>query len=430
MKIPTKFPVEVIGMAGNAKIRQRTFDKGGVTYSSYVVDYVLNGKRVQTARTDFVEAHAIADEAVKKMANEEAQSTLLVNGERFAYLRAIESAAPTGKALDIVASEYAEAVALLGGRVSLLEATRFWLSRHVGVKNEITVLAAAEVLAAEMANDGKSHERRRQVAGVLKFFAVEFTSNVSAITNDKVSRYLAAMKRSERSKRNHRDVLVYFNGWLCLRGYLAKGTDWFEDVQNYSNRKMGKIEIFTPEELVKILSTSNGMTPFIAIGAFAGLRHSEIARLNWAQVELSDKTGESFIEVLPEDGTKAESRRRLVPVCDNLKAWLLPVAKKSGRVTPYDNTTKQLLKIAELVGVPWKDNGLRHSAISYRVAATGDVARVADDSGNSSAIIKTNYLRRVKPAVAKEWFAIMPPAGYPNLKANPQPKRKIEADKV
>jgi hypothetical protein len=56
----------------------------------------------------------------------------------------------------------------------------------------------------------------------------------------------------------------------------------------------------------------------------------------------------------------------------------------------------------------WKKNALRHSYISYRVAECADVARVADESGNSPAVIKANYLKRVKPDQAKEWFGIVP----------------------
>ena len=56
----------------------------------------------------------------------------------------------------------------------------------------------------------------------------------------------------------------------------------------------------------------------------------------------------------------------------------------------------------------WKKNALRHSYISYRVAESADVARVADESGNSPAIIKANYLKRVKPDQAAEWFNVMP----------------------
>jgi integrase len=96
-------------------------------------------------------------------------------------------------------------------------------------------------------------------------------------------------------------------------------------------------------------------------------------------------------------------------VKDNLKSWLLPHRKNTGKVCPFENTTKQLLKLAAKAKIKWKKNALRHSCISYRIAECGDVPRVSDESGNSVKVIRTNYLRRVKPAVAAEWFGIMPP---------------------
>ena len=142
--------------------------------------------------------------------------------------------------------------------------------------------------------------------------------------------------------------------------------------------------------------------------AFAELRHAEIARLDVHDIELSDQPGESFIEVKPMENTKSDQRRRLVPIKDNLKAWLGKYLPKSGPVCPFATPTKQLLKLAADAGVEWKHNALRHSCISYRVAECADVPRVADEAGNSVHVIRTNYLRRVKPVVAKEWFAIMP----------------------
>jgi hypothetical protein len=74
-----------------------------------------------------------------------------------------------------------------------------------------------------------------------------------------------------------------------------------------------------------------------------------------------------------------------------------------------ESINKDLPKDApDTARIKWKKNGLRHSYISYRVAECADVARVANESGNSPAIIKANYLRRVKPAHAAEWFAISP----------------------
>jgi len=100
--------------------------------------------------------------------------------------------------------------------------------------------------------------------------------------------------------------------------------------------------------------------------------------------------------------------RRLPPILPNLKKWLKPLKKDKGPICDYVNTTKQLLKVAETAGVTWKHNGLRHSFISYRVAAIADVPRVADEAGNSPQIIRQHYLKRVTPALARKWFAIQP----------------------
>lgn len=103
---------------------------------------------------------------------------------------------------------------------------------------------------------------------------------------------------------------------------------------------------------------------------------------------------------------------------DNLKVWLTKYRQPRGKVCPYTNTAKQLVKIVNgraekdgepaLPAVPWKKNGLRHSFISYRVAETADAPRVSDEAGNSVAVIRQHYLRRVKPAEAARWFAITP----------------------
>jgi hypothetical protein len=91
-----------------------------------------------------------------------------------------------------------------------------------------------------------------------------------------------------------------------------------------------------------------------------------------------------------------------------LKRWLSNYRQQSGKVVPYANTNKQLAKIARNAGIKWKHNALRHSYISYRVAECANVPRVADEGGNSLAMIQQHYLRRVKPSLATQWFNIVP----------------------
>ena len=369
------------------------------------------GKRKQAWRSDLGVAKAFAREKCIKIANGSQEPQELKNGELLAYSRAIEILSPTGIHLDTACRDFVDALAILGGKASIAEACREWVKRNSVVLPKISVAAAGELLNRQAITDGKSKDRRNRLSSAIGRLAASFSVEVHTITPDLVSQYLAALPFKERTKRNHRDTIGYFNRWLVLRGYLARGTDWLEGVQNYTARKIGEIEIYTPDELKKLLTNADKrFVPFLAIGAFAGLRTSEIERLDWSQVELSDKPSESYIEILPVERTKSDQRRRLVPVKDNLRSWLMAHRKKNGKVCPFANTAKQQSQLAAGAGVPWKHNALRHSAISYRIAESGDVARVSDESGNSPTVIRSNYLRRVKPALAAEWFSIMPPA--------------------
>lgn len=132
------------------------------------------------------------------------------------------------------------------------------------------------------------------------------------------------------------------------RGYLPKGFAQVDSVA-MAEEETAEIEIFRPEELIRVLEHAEpALVPFIAVAAFAGLRHAEIQRLDWAEVRLED----GFIEVKASKAKTAS--RRLVPITDNLKAWLAPLRQASGKVCGYANVTKQLLWLAEAVNENWQ----------------------------------------------------------------------------
>jgi len=373
-----------------------------------MVAYSFQGKRKRVWRSDLADAQIAAEDACDNIANGEHLSLTLTNTDRLSYLRAQEALSQIAVKLDVAAQEYANAMTLLGGRATVTEACREWLKHHISELPRVEVSRAVTECVQQAKADGKSAMRRKQLSNVLNRFAENFNVALQDISPALVSPYLAQMPLAERTRRNHRDVIGFFNRFCVLRGYLKKGTDWLEGVQKYNARKLGEISTYTPDEMKLLLNSADKrLVPFLAIAAFSGLRHAEIARLDWGEIELADGAGESFIEVRA-DKAKTQTRR-LVPVKDNLKAWLLPHRKAAGKVCPFQNTTKQLLKLATAAKIKWRKNGLRHSQISMRVAESGDVPRVSDESGNSVQVIRTNYLRRVKPAVAAEWFSIMPP---------------------
>jgi integrase len=149
-------------------------------------------------------------------------------------------------------------------------------------------------------------------------------------------------------------------------------------------------------------ATSGDQLIAIAICGFAGIRAEELKRLQWEHLDF----GEGHI-VVPDAVAKCEERR-IVPMAENLKAWLLPLRRTSGPVCPFSNLAIVFHHAAKRAGVVWQRNGLRHSFISYRVAILKNVAQTAFEAGNSPVMVHRHYLKHVSEALGQKWFTIMP----------------------
>lgn len=162
--------------------------------------------------------------------------------------------------------------------------------------------------------------------------------------------------------------------------------------------------MFTPAQLRKLLDAAReDLVPFLAIGAVAGFRVSEIQSLDWSDIHFGPEN-ERFIEV--KSALAKTGARRLAPLSDNLAAWLAPL-RSVGPVAPTGEMWRQATRLGRELGIVWPRNALRHSAISYRVALTGDVNRVALESGNTRGIIFKHYYQFVTRTAASQWFEIM-----------------------
>jgi integrase len=402
-----RFPLTITESGVSAKIRRFTQVKNGTDYIAYVVEYSLLGKRTREWRSDLTEAKETAVQACRKIADGEHCALQLKNHDRLVYLRATEALIGTGIPLDVAASDFAQALSVLGDRTKLVEAAREYVARHSSALLKIKVREALDKLLEQAKTDRKSEQRQNRLASLLGQFADAFNIHVNELTPKLVGNYLAALPYAERTKANHRDMIGFFSRWCVREGYLPKGTDLLEGVQKYSKRKYGAVEILVPEEMVQLLThVEDELLPFIALCGFAGLRSIEVQRLDWKDIDFED----GYIEIQEKTAKQHEGEilRRIVPMSANLKAWLLKVRKKSGPVCPFAKVENELEGLCKRSGVTWKHNCLRHSAISYRIAETGDVPRIADESGNSAYVIRKNYLSRRKPWQAAQWFGIMP----------------------
>jgi len=113
-------------------------DKFGVSATIYspkeeaegfTVAYHVRGKLVRKVRNSYEDAKQLAQSVVEQKGNGELDILTLGNQDCYVYLREVEAVKPTGRPLDLIAHDYAEAVKLLGND-SLVEVVKFYLANR------------------------------------------------------------------------------------------------------------------------------------------------------------------------------------------------------------------------------------------------------------------------------------------------------------
>lgn len=314
----------------------------------------------------------------------------------------------TGLPLHVCAELFAEAHTLLAGR-SLKSAVEFYLEFHrdsleqKSLKDLIADFAAGRTamgVATDYVQNIKRQLGRLMVAHPGRSLAQLRTADLDA--------WLGGQKWEPVTKNDVRKICITFGNWAKARGYLPTNRPTEFDGMMIYKVPATKITIYTPAELEALLSKASlkrpDLVPWVACAAFLGARVSELAILRWENINFD----RGFVEVASNKvRTKA---RRLVPLHDALRAWLLPHRRESGLITDYVDPRAALGRLMAEAGVELQDNGFRHSYISYRLAQLGDTARVALEAGNSPDIIFQHYRELVGPDEAVAWFASRPKA--------------------
>jgi len=323
--------------------------------------------------------------------------------DRLEYARAKDELKEFNLPLDKLAIEYKEARKLLDG-VPLIEAARFYEKHNLrSIKRQSVAVAVDQMIAAK-ARKGVSDVYLGDLRYRLGVFREAFHCDVNAIAPDDVGAFFENLRLSPRSHNNFFRELRTFFAFAQRHEWLSKEVDLLCKVEKQIEKRT-PVEIFAPSELAAILgNASQEVTPCIALAAFAGLRSAEILRLDWSDIER--RAG--FIEVAAHKAKTAA--RRIVPIADNLAKWLVIAARDGERVWPHskDRFFKALRNAADTAKIKWKQNALRHSFISYRLAEIQDVNRVALEAGTSPQMIFRYYRELATPEQARTWFAIAP----------------------
>jgi integrase len=153
--------------------------------------------------------------------------------------------------------------------------------------------------------------------------------------------------------------------------------------------------------LALIKKDAPGLLATLVIAGFCGLRRSELMAQRWADIDL--KRGHMRV-------TKAKRRtpaRRLVSLCPAAKAWLALCDQEGDLIGPgwASDHVRARLRDAQ---ISCPENAFRHSFISYRCAATGNVDQTSQEAGNTPKVVFRHYRELVSPQQGKAWFGVKP----------------------
>jgi integrase len=298
------------------------------------------------------------------------------------------------------ARECVERLSAFGKR--LTDATNFLVAHLKASKSSVTVSELVPQLIAAKKTDGMSKRYIQDLRSRLPRFAKKFDGQmVATITSTDIDNWLRSLNVGPTTRNNFRRTLVMMFNHAMAHGYATSNPAEKTAKAKVVDSPPGILTVRQTASLLE--SATPELLPYIAIGAFAGLRRAELERLDWSEIDFES----GLIEVTAQKSKTA--RRRHVPMQPNLREWLLQFAKRKGNVTP-DNFPKQFDAARETAGITeWPDNALRHSFASYHLAHFQNAAALALQMGHTNEdMIFNHYRELVKPKDAERYWDITP----------------------
>lgn len=312
----------------------------------------------------------------------------------------------TGRPLTSLQYEDARrAIEILGGSHSLVEAAKAMVDAASNGQSQMPLSDAIEIFLDDKRAAGARDRSLQTLKSQLGRLAVDLGDRpMSAITGPELLDWLDSHGYTGATRGNYRRDFVNLFNW-CKRARLIR-----DNPAEVISRPMADDrlpEILSVEQTASLVCAAVDhdaeLVVPIGLGAFAGVRQSEIAR-----IEYGDITGD-HIHV---NARAAKQRRqRYVSIQGNLSAWLAEFGRRSGPVTPK-NYRKRFEAVREASSIdPWPQNALRHSFATYYLALTHDAAATAYQLGQRSAdVLYQHYRNLATEGEAADYFKITPGA--------------------
>jgi integrase len=357
--------------------------------NKYLVTGYINEERKRNFFRTKVEAETFAAQKNLELQNFGHELSFMSTALRTEAITCAERLAVFGKTITFVTDDWL--------------ARNDWHSKSVLVKDGIeTFFAELErKLGAEEIGD-RHHEGLK---GYVKKLLPDFGStHICDLSPKIIKKWLVSQPVNAITRNNIRTNLSIFFGFAVENLWIAENPIGKVKPANTKRLKASrKVCIYTPEQAEAILfHADHDLLPFFTIGMFAGLRTSEIERLDWRHI-LWDKR---LIDV--EGGNSKTGKTRFVPMTDNLVAWLAPYRNSHGQIAPHRDERRRK-GVRDRAGIRDMDNAMRHSYCSYHFNLHDNAPETSKNAGHMTPdILFSNYHHRVLKTPCERYFAIMP----------------------
>ncbi|MSU48814.1 MAG: hypothetical protein EXS37_06970 [Opitutus sp.] len=302
-----------------------------------------------------------------------------------------------------------------------IAAAELWAQHNQSSLKRIKVGDAIDLFIKGKERAGKQGERtyRSKLKPLGVFFPDRY---LDALTSDELTAYLEKYQDGV-TRNDFRKRAVALFRWAQKSGYMPRGIQLEIEHTERADEKPTEIGTITPDTYAKLLDYFRVKHPqhlaALVLAGFCGIRADEIhgkhhdrsKRQIWEDINLEKK----YLNVTV--AKKNTPSWRLVTLCDAAVEWLMLCGERKGpvceigamakiRALAHDAKTSD--KKARFQKLP--ENCFRHSAISYRIAVTGDKAATATWAGNSVAEIDRRYRRPMTKEAGEAWFSFRPKA--------------------
>jgi integrase len=310
---------------------------------------------------------------------------------------------------------------ILAGTGLTLKAAAVFAKRHHQLPTgNLTVQEVVNKLVAEKQAENLRERSVRDLKNRLNIFAQTFGERLAKeVTQRDVEQWLKELRGvsdksadgfSARSKKNYLVTVRTFFNYAIEKGYRAAENP----AEKISTPKIDweAPSILTVAETEQLLAAAKTeqegrLLASVVLGLFAGIRSSEIMRLDWSAIDLA----EGILTIGPQIAKKR--RLRVLELMPNCIAWLKTIKDRTGRVAPGKYTVRWA-EFVKKAGFPdWgenRSNAMRHSFGSYHYALSSDAAKTAAMLGHraNDQVLFDSYRSLARKKDAEAYFGIVP----------------------